>query len=125
MIKFALLLTPAISCSTDNLSPVSYVTSDKLLIAGNNNAGGNLSHVTTTPAMKQLQQYQLAYISKWTLSKTNDRSVNSNPTASQQNIEKHPGSKLFTFIAGVIDTGDQPLHMNISTNFRKNSKLPQ
>jgi hypothetical protein len=33
-----------------------------------------------------------------------------------------PGSIFFSFIAGVIDTGDQPLLTNISTNFRKNSR---
>ncbi len=36
-------------------------------------------------------------------------SVKSTPTASQQNMKKHPGSKFFSFTAGVIDTGDKPL----------------
>jgi hypothetical protein len=46
-------------------------------------------------------------------------SVNSNPMVSQQNTKKRPGSKFFLFIAGVIDTGEQPLLMNICANFRK------
>jgi hypothetical protein len=45
--------------------------------------------------------------------------VNSNPTASQQNKKKLPVSKFFPFIAGVVDTGDQPLLSNISANFEK------
>jgi hypothetical protein len=36
------------------------------LFASNNDTSDNLSQVSTTPAMKQLQQYQLAYISKQT-----------------------------------------------------------
>jgi hypothetical protein len=36
---------------------------------GNNNIGNNLSLVSMTLAIKQLQQYQLAYISKGTLNK--------------------------------------------------------
>jgi hypothetical protein len=33
-------------------------------------------------------------------------SVNSNPTASQQNKKKLPVSKFFPFLAGAVDTGD-------------------
>ena len=47
-------------------------------------------------------------------------SVNSNITASQQN-KKNFFSKNVPFIAGVIDTGDQPLLSNITNitaNFR-------
>jgi hypothetical protein len=47
-------------------------------------------------------------------------SVTSTPTASQQNLKKKNCSKLLSFIAGVIDTGDQHLLTNISANFRKN-----
>jgi hypothetical protein len=58
-------MTPAI-----NLSPG---TTKMTIIAGNNNSSDKLSQVTTTqcntpvsakPAMKNLQQNQLAYISK-------------------------------------------------------------
>ncbi len=49
--------------------------------------------------------------------------VNSNPTASQQNKKKLPVSKIFPFIAGVVDTGDQPLLSNISANFEKIWKM--
>jgi hypothetical protein len=42
--------------------------------------------------MKHLQQKQIAYTS--------------NQTTSQQNMKKLPISKIFSFIAGVIDTGD-------------------
>jgi hypothetical protein len=41
--------------------------------------------------------------------KNPDMSVNSNPTASQLNTKKLPVSKFFSFIAGVIDTGEKPL----------------
>ncbi len=51
--------------------------------------------------------------------------VNSNPTASQQDKKKIPVSKFFPFFAGVIDTGDQPLLLNISANFHKHLKWPQ
>jgi hypothetical protein len=33
-------------------------------------------------------------------------SVNSYPTASQQNMKKLPVSKIFSLIDGVVDTGD-------------------
>jgi hypothetical protein len=43
-------------------------------------------------------------------------SVNSNPTESQQNKKKLPVSKFFSFIAGVVVTGNEPLLSNISPN---------
>jgi hypothetical protein len=36
-------------------------------------------------------------------------SVNSKPTASQQNIKKLPSQIFFSFIAGVNGIGDKPL----------------
>jgi hypothetical protein len=45
--------------------------------------------------------------------------VNSNPTASQQSKKKLHVSKFFIFIAGVVETGDQPLLANIYANFLK------
>jgi hypothetical protein len=41
-------------------------------------------------------------------------SVNRNPTSSQKNIKKLPVSKYFSFIAGVVDTGDKNLYFGIS-----------
>jgi hypothetical protein len=38
-------------------------------------------------------------------------SVNSNPSASQQDMKKT--SKMFSFNAGVVHTGDKPLLLNI------------
>jgi hypothetical protein len=35
-------------------------------------------------------------------------------------METHPGSKFFSFTAGVVDTGDKPLLSSISSNFRQN-----
>ncbi len=78
-----------------------------------------LSPVSATPAMNHLQQYQLAY----TLNKNHFMSVNSNLTASQQNMERLLSQFFFSFIAGV-DTDDKSLLSNISANFRKNSKWP-
>jgi hypothetical protein len=46
------------------------------------------------------------------------------PTASEQNMKKLPFLKFFSFIAGVVDTGDQPLLSKISANFRKILKWP-
>jgi hypothetical protein len=54
--------------------------------------------------------------------KSHYMSVNSNPTASQQNKKKLPVSKFFQFFAGAVDTGDQPLLLNVSLNCFKNSK---
>jgi hypothetical protein len=34
----------------------------------------------------------------------------------------NPKNFLTSFIAGVVNTGDEPLLSNISANFRKNSK---
>ncbi len=51
-------------------------------------------------------------------------SINSNPTVYQQNMKNHPGIKIFSFIAGVMDTGDHPLLRYISENCRKNYKFP-
>jgi hypothetical protein len=45
-------------------------------------------------------------------------SVNSNPRASQQK-ENTSCLKFFPFIAGVVETGDQPLFSNIFRYFRK------
>jgi hypothetical protein len=56
--------------------------------------------------MKQLQQYQLAYISKQTLGKNPYMNFNSNPTASQQNMTKTFYLKIFAFTACVVDSGD-------------------
>jgi hypothetical protein len=58
--------------------------------------------VSTTLAMKQLQLYQLVYISKGTLSKNHYMSVNRNPA---ENKKKLPVSKIFSFIASAVDTG--------------------
>jgi len=41
-------------------------------------------------------------------------SVNSNTTASGKNLKKVLDSNVFSFIAGVIDTGDQSLLTNIN-----------
>ena len=41
------------------------------------------------------------------------------PTASEQNMKKLSFKNFFLFIAGVVDTGDQPLLSKISANFRK------
>jgi hypothetical protein len=41
--------------------------------------------------------------------------VNSTPTTSQQNKKKFPVSNFCLFIAGVFDTGDQPLLSKISS----------
>jgi hypothetical protein len=38
---------------------------------------------------------------------------------SQQNEKKTSCPKIFSFIAGVVDTGDQPLLTNISATIRK------
>ncbi len=46
------------------------------------------------------------------------------PTASEQNMKKLPYLNFFSFIAGVLDTGDQPLLSKISANFRKILKWP-
>jgi hypothetical protein len=43
-------------------------------------------------------------------------SINSNPTASQENMKKLLVSKYFSFITGVVDTGFKPLLSNISNN---------
>jgi hypothetical protein len=40
------------------------------------------------------------------LEKNHYMSVNSKPTASQQNMKKLPISTIFSFISGVVDTGD-------------------
>jgi hypothetical protein len=45
-------------------------------------------------------------------------SVNSSPTAWQQNMKKLAVSNFLTFIAGVIDNGDLPLLSNISAIFK-------
>jgi hypothetical protein len=43
------------------------------------------------------------------------------PTSFSTKFEKkHPGAKIFSFVAGVNDTGDQPLPKNISAIFIKN-----
>jgi hypothetical protein len=57
--------------------------------------------------MKQIQQYQLAYITcrgsiKYV--KNHYMGVNSNPAASQLNMKKLSLSKVFSFIAGVAET---------------------
>jgi hypothetical protein len=50
-------------------------------------------------------------------------SVNSNQTASQQNMKKFPISTICLFIAGIVDTGDKPLLLNISANFREKFRI--
>jgi hypothetical protein len=40
--------------------------------------------------------------------------------SSQQKIKKNYTSKFFSFIAGVVDTGDKHSFVIISANFRKN-----
>jgi hypothetical protein len=52
-----------------------------------------------------LQQHQLPYNQSEHQVK-NQVSVNSNPTAPQQNIKKLPVSKFFSIIVNVVDTGD-------------------
>jgi hypothetical protein len=49
-------------------------------------------------------------------------SVRCNPTASQQNMNKLSVSKLFSFIAGAVNTGDSLFASNISANFHRNLK---
>jgi hypothetical protein len=46
-------------------------------------------------------------------------SVNSNPAASQLNMSILFASKRFSFIAGVVDTGDKPLLSNTLQIFVK------
>jgi hypothetical protein len=58
----------------------------------------NLSPVSTTLAMKLLDKCQPAY--------TLNERVYSKPIASKQNMEKFSFPKFFSFIAGVVDTGD-------------------
>jgi hypothetical protein len=38
-------------------------------------------------------------------------------------MKKLSASKLHSFIAGVVDSGDKPFHSNIFANFRKNRVL--
>jgi hypothetical protein len=49
-------MTPAIYFSPVTITPV-------IINRGNNNTGSNLLPVPLKPTMKQLQQYQVAYIS--------------------------------------------------------------
>ncbi len=42
-------------------------------------------------------------------------------SASQRNMNKFAISKIFSFNAGVVDTGYKPLLSNIGAHFRKNS----
>jgi hypothetical protein len=52
-----------------------------------------------------LQQFQLAYISRGTLNKNHNMSVNNNQAASQLNMKKLSISKIFSFLAaGVVAT---------------------
>jgi hypothetical protein len=74
--------------------------------------------VSTAPAMEQLQQrHQLAYTLNEYKVKNHYTMYVNNPTASHQNKKNFLSQK---FIAGVVDTGDQSLLSNISSNFRKN-----
>jgi hypothetical protein len=41
-----------------------------------------------------------------TLSKKSVYECKQHPAAYQKNIKKHPISKMFPFVAGVVDTGD-------------------
>ncbi len=74
--------------------------------------------------MKQLDEYRAAYCTPWNkrFEKIHSTNFYYNPLASKQNMEKLSASKLYWFIAGVIDTSDYPLHSNIFANFWKNSK---
>ncbi len=57
--------------------------------------------------MKQMQQYLLAYRSQSEHSvKNHYMSVNSSPTAWQQNMKNLAVSNFLTVIAGVVDNGD-------------------
>ncbi len=44
---------------------------------------------------------------------------------SSQKMKKNYAWKFFSFIAGVVDTSEQPLFAIISANFRKKSKRSQ
>jgi hypothetical protein len=48
--------------------------------------------------------------------------VKSTKLSSQQNMKKNFISKFFSFFTGVVDTTDKHSFVNISANFRKNSK---
>jgi hypothetical protein len=68
--------------------------------------------------MKQLQQYQLAYISKQTLGKNPYTSFNSNPTASQQKLSV----SKFSHLLPLSSTPVINIFLNIFANFRKKFK---
>jgi hypothetical protein len=57
--------------------------------------------------------------------KNHSISVYCSPIALKQNVDKLFVSNFLSFIAGVVASGDQPLHMDISANFRINSKWLQ
>jgi hypothetical protein len=83
------------------------------LVIGVNDTGDILLPVSLTPVNRPQSEH---------LVKNNYMRVNSNSTVSQQNMKKNilgPGSKFFSFIAGFIDTSDQPLLTNICANFVK------
>jgi hypothetical protein len=73
-----------------------------VFIAGVNGTDDNLYMlVSTTPAMKQLQQCQLFYI--YMKKKNHNRSVKSNQAASKVNMKKKIVSHIFSLLTPVIN----------------------
>jgi hypothetical protein len=71
-------------------------------LPGINNTVENLLLVSGTPAMKQ--QINLPTPQGEHRVKNHFMTVNSNPTASKQNMKKLSIQKFFPFISGVVDT---------------------
>jgi hypothetical protein len=81
--------------------------------------------VSTTLATKQLQSHQLAYTQNEHKVKNHYMNVKATKQHLNKIRKKFPVQIFFPFIAGAVDTGDQPLPFsNISANFRQNSKWP-
>jgi hypothetical protein len=73
--------------------------------------------------MKHLQQNQLAYSIHLKVNMNHYIYVNNDPTASQQNMKKLPISNIFSFSRCHWHRW-LSLLLNISANFRKNSRWP-
>jgi hypothetical protein len=86
-----------------------------LFFASNNDTGDNLSPVSTTPTMKQLQQYQVAEISEGTSLYDHYMSAYSNPAASKLKM-KNFQSQLYSRLLWLT------FAVKYLSNFRKNSK---
>ncbi len=91
-----------------------------------NDASGKLPLVSTTPVANNGKNYQTADNLKWTWKKNY---LYANPTTQRcpkENIKNFLIKDFFLFATGVndTDTGGKPWAVNISANFRKNSKRP-